>query len=303
MDRTGLAAALLVACTVVWGSNVVVGRAVAFEVPPVGLAFWRNVFALLVILPFTARELWRSRAALRAGLGTLCATALVGTALFNAVVYWALETTTAINAALMMTLVPVVVPAMAFFLVDERLSGRQALGIVLSLLGVTFVITRGELEVLRTLSFVAGDLLMFIAMLCWSLYSVVIKRKPDAIGSDAFLTAVIAVATATLLPFYLWESAAGRPFPFEAGAITAAAYVGVFPTALALLVFNRAVLILGANRTAPFNHLVPVFATVLAILFLDERLALFHAVGAGLIATGLAVSTARPKPARGGAAA
>jgi drug/metabolite transporter (DMT)-like permease len=122
----------------------------------------------------------------------------------------------------------------------------------------------------------------------------VIKRKPDAMSSDAFLAAVIGVASAILLPFYLWETGAGRPFPFESEALVTAAYVGVFPTALALLVFNRAVLMLGANRTALFNHLVPVFATLLAIVFLGERLALFHGVGASLIAAGLAVSTVNP---------
>ncbi len=291
MERTGLAVALLVACTVTWGSNVVVGRAVSADVPPVGLAFWRNAFALLVLLPFTARGLWFGASVFRTHWGLLVALGVVGTALFNAVVYWALETTTAINAALMMSLVPVVVPAMAYFLIDERLSARQGVGIVLSLVGVSFVITRGDLEVLRSLAFVRGDVLMAVAMLCWCLYSVVVKRKPASIGPDALLGAVLVVATAALLPVYLLETAAGRPFPFTGEALAAAAYVGVFPTALALLVFNRAVLILGANRTAPFNHLVPIFATFLAILFLGERLALFHLVGAALIAMGLAAST------------
>lgn len=293
MERIGVAVTLLVACTVVWGSNVVVGRAVAFEVPPVGLAFWRNAFALLVLLPFCAVSLWRSWPVLRDHLWALVLAGILGTALFNAVVYWALETTTAINAALMMSLVPVVVPVMAFFFLSERLSARQGVGIALSLFGVAVVITRGDLSVLRTLSFVSGDLLMAVAMLCWCLYSVVVKRKPAAVSSDVFLTALVAVATLVLAPVYLWESTAGRPFPFTLEALLAAAYVGVFPTALALLVFNRAVLVLGANRTALFNHLVPIFATLLAIVFLDERLAVFHGVGASLIATGLAVSTVR----------
>ncbi len=292
MERTGLAVALLVACTVTWGSNVVVGRAVSEDVPPVGLAFWRNVCALLVLLPFVAREYRASLAVVRDHWRLVATMGVVGTALFNAVVYWALETTTAINAALMMSLVPVVVPAMAYFLVDERLSARQGLGIALSLVGVSFVITRGDFDVLRSLAFVRGDLLMAVAMFCWCLYSAVVKRKPQAIGSDAFLGVVVGVATATLLPVYLWETASGRPFPFTAESLGAAAYVGVFPTALALLVFNRAVLILGANRTALYNHLVPIFATLLAILFLGERLALFHVVGAALIAAGLAAGTA-----------
>lgn len=292
MERTGVAVALLIACTVVWGSNVVVGRAVAETLPPIGFAFWRNFFATLVILPFCARDLAGAWPLLRTHWGLILTMGVVGTALFNAVVYWALETTTAINAALMMSLVPVVVPVMAFFWINERLTRRQGVGILLSLLGVAVVITRGDLEVLRALSFVSGDLLMGIGMLCWCLYSVVVKRRPAALHPVTFFAAVLITATAVLLPFYAWESAAIRTFPFTSTAFAASLYVGVFPTALALLVFNRAVLVLGANRTATFNHLVPLFATLLAIVFLDERLAMYHGVGALFIAAGLFAGTA-----------
>lgn len=290
-DGSGLAVALLVACTVVWGSNVVVGRAVVENVPPVGLAFWRNVFAALVILPFCAREMWAAREALRRELPLLLLVGGLGTALFNAVVYWALETTTAINAALMMSLVPVIVPIMAYFWANERLTTRQGFGILLSLLGVGVVISRGDPAVLRSLSFVRGDLLMAVGMLCWCLYSVAIKRRPAEVGSLPFFGAVLVLATAILLPFYLLESAVVSVFPTTANAFGAALYVGIFPTALALLIFNWAVSVLGANRTALFNHLVPLFATLLAIVFLGETFAAYHAAGAILIAGGLVAST------------
>ena len=290
LQRTDVAVVLLVLCTAVWGSNVVVGRAVYEELPPIGFAFWRNLIGLAVLLPFAGR-LAAQWPLVRGQVGLLLVAGVIGTGIFNALVYAALSSTTAIHAALMMSLCPVVIPALAFFLVGESLSPRMALGILVSLIGVAVVITHGDFEVLRSLSILPGDLLMFAAMLCWSLYSVVVKRKPQALDGKLFLAAILAIAVVTLLPFYLWESARGRTVPLSLQTVSATAYVGIFTTTVSLLIYNRVVVLLGANRTALFNHLVPVFATLLAIAFLGEQLALYHGVGAGLIAAGLYLTT------------
>lgn len=292
-DRTGVAVLMLIACTVFWGSNVVVGRAVHADLPPVGLAFWRNIVALAVLLPFTWRTLIAQGPGIRRHVVLLAGAGLVGTALFNALIYAAVHTTIAINAALMISLSPVAIPVIAYFMLRERLSTRQTVGIAVSLVGVLVIISRGDLALLKSLSVQPGDLLMFGAMLCWSYYSVIVKRKPTELGPYTFLAAILVFANLALLPFYLWESAVGMPMPLTQASVLAIVYLGVFPTALALLLFNRAVLVLGANRTGLFNHLVPVFATLLAIIFLHERPALYHAAGAAFIVFGLYLSTVR----------
>ncbi len=294
-ERTGLAVLFLVACALVWGSNVVVGRAVHAELPPIGLAFWRNAVALLALLPFTWRELAAQRAVIWRGRWIILAAGIVGTALFNYLTYLALHSTTAISAGLMMSLTPVAVPAMALVLLRDRLSLRQGVGIALSLAGVAAIITRGDLSHLAALTFSLGDLMMIAAMLCWSFYSVVIKRKPAALDPYIFLTAVLACAVPVLLPFYIWESLSGAPMPATPTAVAAGLYLGLVPTALALLLFNYAVQVIGPIRTGPYAHLVPVFAALLAILFLGERLAAFHFVGAAFIAAGLYLATWRAR--------
>lgn len=294
-ERTGVAVLMLVVCTLFWGSNVVVGRAVHAELPPVGLAFWRNAVALLALLPFTTRELWVQRKAIRRGMGVILAAGLVGTALFNFMAYLALHSTTAISAGLMMSLTPVAVPVMAFILLRDRLTLRQGLGIGISLAGVAAIVTRGDLSALAALAFNQGDLLMIGAMLCWSFYSVLVKRKPAELGPFVFLTAVLAAAVPALLPFYIWESLSGAPMPATPAAIAAGLYLGLFPTAVALLLFNHAVGIIGPNRAGPYTHLVPVFGALLAILFLGERLAPFHFAGAAFIAGGLFLATRRAR--------
>ena len=297
-DHARLAYLMLIACTVLWGSNITVGRAVHADIPPVALAFWRNAVALLALLPFTWRELRAQWPLVRAHLGLFAGAGVIGTALFNATLYQAVHTTTVINAALVMSLTPVTVPAIAFVLLRDRLSGRQAAGIAVSLAGVVAVISRAEWSVIASLAVRPGDLLMLLAMLAWSLYSVLVKRKPAALGPFAFLTAILACAVPVLLPFYVAESILAGPMPLTPLTVAAAGYVGLFPTALALLLYNRAVQAIGPNRAGPFNHLTPVFAALLAILFLGERFAFYHAIGGVLIVAGLYLASVERRGGR-----
>ena len=286
-DDARLAYLMLIACTMLWGSNITVGRAVHADIPPVALAFWRNAVALLALLPFTWRELRAQWPLIKAHVGLFATAGAIGTALFNATLYQAVHTTTVINAALALSLTPVAVPVIAFLMLGDRLSGRQAAGIAVSLAGVAVVVARGDWSVIRTLTVQPGDLLMLLAMLAWSLYSVMVKRWPSKLGPFAFLAAILACAVPVLLPFYIAETILAGPMPLTPVTVLAAGYVGLFPTALALLLYNRAVLAIGPNRAGVFNHLTPVFAAVLAILFLGARFAVYHLLAGVLIVVGL----------------
>jgi drug/metabolite transporter (DMT)-like permease len=298
--RPGVAVALLVLCALFWGSNAVIGRALYEDVPPVGLSFWRNVFALLVLVPFTRRELRSHWPSLRDRLGVLLWAGLVGMALFNAVLYLALHTTTAINAALIMSLSPVIIPFFAWLLLRERMSTTQLVGILVSLAGVVLMITRGQPTAVVELGVHRGDVLALLAAICWALYSVVVKFRPASVPPLVFLAAILVVAVLSLLPFYIWESLAVQPMPADAAAWVAAVYVGVFPTTVALWMFNLAVDRLGPIRAGLFTHLVPVFSALLAIGFLDERLQWFQLAGAIPIALGLYLVTFAGAPSTGG---
>jgi drug/metabolite transporter (DMT)-like permease len=275
-----------VLCGFLWGTNVVVGRGLHDEVAPFTFALLRNAVALLVLLPLAAGDLRKNWGLLRQHAGVVFIAGVFGTALFNALVYNALHTTTAINAALTVSLCPAVIPVISFFVLKERLTLLQALGVAVSFLGVAVIVTRGDPRLLASLSFVPGDLLMLGAMFCWSVYTVVVRRKDPRLSPYAFLVAINAVAVLALAPFFAWEAArvgmSMAPFAWL-GVI----YIGVFPTALAIMLFNRAVGIVGANTASAFQHIVPLFGTLLAILFLGERLSVFHWIGGALIAFGL----------------
>ncbi len=289
---------LLAASTLFWGGNFVLGRAVSTEIPPITLNFWRWTTALVVLLPFTLAGLWRHRSVIRAHWRILLMLALTGVGAFHSFIYLALTSTTAINASLFMTTIPIIIPVFSFLLDREVLSGRQGLGIVASLLGVGVIISRAEPAVLATLSFNPGDLWMLAAVPLWALYSVILRRRPAALPPIVFLACITAIGVALLMPAYLWELAAVGAIAPSANNLVAIGYLGLFASVIAYVFWNRGVGQVGANRAGPFMHLVPVFATAMAIALLGEALRPYHVAGVVLIALGLGLVSARPGLAR-----
>lgn len=270
-----------------WGSNITIGRAVHAEIPPIALAFWRNGIGLLGLLVFTAPTLLRQRAVIKSHWKLFAVSGVVGFALFNSIAYAAVHTTTAINAALVMSATPVIVPVMAYFMLKKSFSRRQAFGVVVSFIGVAVILCRGNLEILMDLRFAPGDLIMLVAAICWSLYTILVKSRPEGIDPFVFITASLCFGVPALFPFYLWETLTVQAVPLtwlNAGTL---AYLGLFPTMVALALFNRAVDAIGPNRAGHFQHMVPVAAAILAIIFLDEKFQQFHLTGVIIIAAGI----------------
>ena len=160
---------LLVFCTALWGSNAVVGRAVHTDLPPIGLAFWRNAAALAVMLALSWPSPIRQRHAILREWKWLVVAGALGISAFNALFYGGVHTTTAINASLVMALSPLVIPVFALFLLGERVTALQVAGMMISFAGVLVVMSRGEWGVFLAFAFVPGDLLIVAAVVCWSL--------------------------------------------------------------------------------------------------------------------------------------
>ncbi len=289
---------LLAASALFWGGNFVLGRAVAGEIPPISLNFWRWSSALVVLLPFTLAGLWRHRAVVAAHWRVLLLLAVTGVGAFHSFIYLALASTTAINASLFMAAIPVIIPVFSLILDGEVLSRRQGLGIAASLAGVVVIIGRGDPGALAALAFNPGDLWMLAAVPLWALYSVLLKRRPMALPDTVFLTCIIGLGVALLLPAYLWELSARGGIALSADNLMAIAYLGVFASVVAYVFWNRGVGQVGASRAGPFMHLVPVFAAAMAVVFLGETPRLYHLGGIALIAAGLVLASTGPGPVR-----
>lgn len=281
---------LLTLAVFFWAGNFIVGRAVRADVPPVALAFWRWFFAAILVTVMARRHLSADLAKLRRSWGIVLLLAFAGIACFNTLVYIGLQHTIAVNALLMQSLMPVMIVGLSFLLFKEKIDLIQAAGVALSLLGALTIIGRGSLGVLLSLSLNRGDILVFIAVAGYAGYSIGLRKRP-AVHPLSFVAATFILGDLLLLPLYIWETMAGRSLHLDAPTVMAISYVAVFPSIVSYLCFNRGVELVGANRAGMFIHLIPVFGSVMAIVFLGESLQLFHIVGILLIAAGISMAT------------
>lgn len=261
------------------------------EVPPVGLSFWRWALAFVILLPFAVPKLKRDWPEIRRHWKNLALLAFFGMAAFHTALYLSVNYTTATNAALLVAICPVLVPVLSWALYREPITLRILLATLISLFGVAVVVLRGDLGQLRSLSVNRGDLIMLVAVFAWSMYTVLVKRRPAGLHPQSLLAATTLMATVMLTPVYLWESTMVRTMPVSADTLLAVGYVVVFASLLAFLCFNRGIEVLGPNKGGLFLHLVPVFAALLALAFLGERLETYHAIGIAAIAAGILLAT------------
>jgi drug/metabolite transporter (DMT)-like permease len=273
-----------------WAGNAIVGRLAAGHIPPVTLSFLRWSFAFLIVLPFAWNHLVRDWPVIRAKLGVMVVISLTGISAFNTLQYWALEHTQALNTLLLQSAGPLVVAMWSLILLGVRLTLAQAIGVLLSLTGVLVILLHGDLTALSNIQFNEGDLIFLAAMVVFGLYSVLTLKRP-AIHGLSFVAFTFGCGAACLMPLLIWELFTRPVMALDARNIASLFYVAVFPSTLAYLCFNRGVLLIGANRAAPFFHVVPVFGALMAIVFLGERPQLFHIIGFALVLTGVFVAS------------
>jgi drug/metabolite transporter (DMT)-like permease len=273
-----------------WAGNAIVGRLAAGHIPPVTLSFLRWTFAFLIILPFAWKHLKRDWGAIRSHLGTMIVLSVTGIGAFNTLQYWALEHTQALNTLLLQSAGPLFVAVWSLILLGVRLTLAQAGGIALSMTGVLVILLHGDLTALASIAFNKGDIIFTVAMVIFGLYSVLTLKRPNIHGLS-FVGFTFGCGAACLIPLWIWELFSRPVMQLDTANLLSLFYVAVFPSTLAYLCFNRGVQLIGANRAAPFFHVVPVFGSAMAIVFLGERPQLFHIIGFALVLTGVFVAS------------
>jgi len=281
---------LLSLTSLIWAGNIVLARYVAGHVPPMTLSCVRWIGSFILLWPFAKDHLKRDWPTMRARLPLLLMLSATGFAFNNALSYWSLEYTTALNALLIQSSGPLFVALWALVLFGVRLTLAQLAGIVISLLGVLTIILRGDVTALAAIRLNRGDLMFAGAVASFGLYSALVTRRP-VIHQLSLVTFTMGCGAVMLIPFAIWEYVSG--FPPKADLLTAAtlSYVVVFASTLAYTFFNRGVALIGPNRAAPFLHLVPVFGSVMAIVLLGEELKPFHVIGYVLVLAGVIIAS------------
>ncbi len=282
---------LLTLSALFWSGNFVLSRGMHAEIPPLSLSFWRWALALAIIAPFGLRRVYEQRALLKKHRWFMLFQSVLGVTGFNTLIYLALQSTTAINAVLVNSCIPIIIVILSWLVYRERLSIKQSIGVLISLSGVMLIIAKGDMSTLQQLTFNRGDLLVLVAALVWALYSANLRNYPQGLHPIAYLTSIMIVGLFFILPCYLLEIQSGRQMQLNIATILTITYVALFASVLAFICWTRAIREVGANRAGPFIHLMPVFSTILAIIFLDESLLGYHVQGMALVFSCIFITT------------
>ncbi len=222
----------------------------------------------------------------------------LGIACFNTFIYVGLRDTTAINSLLLQSFFPVVVVLMSFLFFRERLGGLQIIGVVISLLGTLFLVSEGSFTTFLEASFNQGDLWVMLAIFCYAGYTILLRFRPP-IHPRSFLVITFLLGTLMLFPFFIAESFLLSPMYLVGKVLWVVLYLAVFPSVLAYLFFNEGVKMVGPNIAGLFSHLMPLFGSIMAVIFLGERFYGYHALGMLLILAGIFLVILR-QPDKGG---
>jgi drug/metabolite transporter (DMT)-like permease len=283
---------LLSLASLFWAGNVVLARYVAGHVPPLTLSCVRWIATFLMLLPFAQAHLKQDWPVLRAHLALMILLSITGFAFNNAISYWALQYTQALNALLIQSSGPLFVALWSLLLFGVRLTGAQLAGVTISLVGVLTILLRGDFGAIAAIQFNRGDLMFASGILAFGLYSAFMPRRPK-IHQLTLISFTTGCGAVLLAPFAAWEISTGSGPQFDALTFATVAYVVIFPSLLSYLFYNRGVALIGPNRAAPFLHLVPVFGSVMAILLLGEQPRLYHLIGYLLVLGGVVIASRR----------
>ncbi|WP_246302795.1 DMT family transporter [Paenibacillus plantarum] len=279
---------LLILATCIWGGNFVAGKALVLQIPPITLATGRWGIAFLCLLLFFGKAAWRLKHEFLANWKMVVFLSLTGVAGFNSLTYVAVQYTGSINASLMNSATPIFVVLITWAVMKERLAWWALPGIGVSILGVCWIISQGDLSALLRLSVNQGDMYMLIAVLCWALYSVGMKKMAGRFPASPFLLVQVTVALVVLIPSASIEWIIKEPMvSWSPALISGLLYVGIFASIVAFLSWNKAIELAGPQRCAGFLNFIPLFSAIFATTFTGESLQLYHLLGALSIVLGV----------------
>ena len=276
-----------IGATALWSGNFIIARGLNESIPPVSLAFWRWVVAVIVFLPFALKPLIAQREVLKENIGYLAITALLGITTFNTLIYLAGHTTTALNLSLISITFPVFIVILSRLFFGEQITINKGLGIILVATGVVLLVTKGNLSSLSNLSFAIGDVWMLIAAIIFAVYSILIRHKPEGLSIWSFQLSTFILGLVFLLPFFLWEYTTSPTVEFDAKTVGSILYVGIFASLSAFILWNKAIMVIGPTKAGMIYYTLPLFSGALAYLILKEDISMVHLYSAILIITGI----------------
>ncbi len=289
---------MLVFATLFWAGNFMVGKlAFLTNIPPMSLVFYRWSLVWIILLPFTYKEIIKSKEIIIKNLPLLLFLALTSVGLFNSFTYLSLVYTQVINASLFNTAIPAIIILLCFLFKIEKTNKYQILGLIISVLGILSIITRLDLQIIKSLNFNKGDLIMIGGVISWGLYSSFLKKKTFTLPLLTLVHVLCSFGLIFIFPQFFYEFSQGQEINLNIELFFILIFLALFPSIGSYYCWAGAVSIIGANRAGIFLSLIPLFSTIMAIFFYNEQFQFFHLIGSILIIIGLFLSNKEIKNA------
>ena len=289
---------MLICATLFWAGNFIVGKyAFLTEIPPLSLVFYRWLLVWIILLPFTYKDIIKHKDTILNNLPLLFFLGLTSVGLFNSFTYLSLIYTQVINSSLFNTAIPAIIILLCFLFKVEKTNKFQLSGLFISVCGILAIITKLNLDILLSLNFNKGDLIMIGGALTWGIYSTLLKKKKFTLPLLTLVHIVCTFGLVSVFPQFLYELWNGQVIKFDINLFYLLIFLALFPSIGSYYCWAGAVSIIGANRAGIFLSLIPLFSTIMAIALYNEKFQFFHLIGAILILLGLYLSNKENKNA------
>jgi drug/metabolite transporter (DMT)-like permease len=279
----------LIATTLGWAGNAVMGKFAVGHVGPFTLSAARWTMAFVLIMLISAPQLKRDWPAVKRYWPLLLGLGAAGFAGFNAFLYSALKYTSAINCVVEQAGIPGLIFLANFILFRMKVSGAQILGFSLTLVGVLVTATHGSLSSIMNMGLNFGDGLMIVAVLLYASYTVCLRWKPDIHWKSLMAVSALGASLASL-PLAATEVMSADFITPDSIGWLAIVYTGTIPSLLSQIFYVKGVDLIGPNRAGLFINVVPAFGTLMSVLFLHEPLQYFHIVALALVLMGVVIA-------------
>jgi len=277
-----------------WAGNFIVGRAFASDLGAITMSFYRWLFALCLLLPFAFQTVRRELPVIINNLPILTILALLSVASFNVLLYLGLRDTEATNALLINSSIPVWIVLFGVLFFKDTLSARRGAGILVSLIGVAYLILSGQSD---HFTVNPGDLWVISSSIGWALYSLTLRKKPSELSGLGFLAYIVFFGVFFNGLLLSLNPLNEPPIPLTLDTLYAVGYVAIFASLGAYVCWNYGVGQLGAQVAGQYIHLMPFYGVILAYIFLNESLTPNHWISGALIAAGLFLALRQPNHA------
>ena len=279
----------LIFATALWGGNIIAAKVASIiSLEPIKLSFYRNIVVIIILLPFVFYKIKIIFEIFKQNWKIIIFLSIFSVSIFNTFMNIALTTSSVISSSLMPAFAPSMIIILSLIIYNSKISYLQFIGVIISFIGFINIIIRGDILNLGSLNFVVGDIWMLGCVSCWALYSVMIRKIPKGIDNLSFLFLIFFIGNIFVLPFYIIESFINQSFAInEQNGFLLVLYCGIGPALISYLLWIKAIKIIGANNSGLFLNLIPIFSSLISIIFLKEKLELFHIVGALSIFTGI----------------